>query len=155
MITVGEKKPMEKGNRYGKRERKVEDESNEAGVGKTEREREREKRKTCARFSLLVSHGLVFMNGFARGLRGIVLSLLPPLSRSLFPSRCLSLYPIGVSARASFSGGLLQTLTHRGSDNRRRPQIDRIARNRHRVPRRRRRRRHCRRLFALTRLIYH
>ena len=96
------------------------------------------------------------MNGFARGLRGIVLSLLPPLSLSLFPLAVFSLSLNGVSANVLLRG-LLQTLTYRASDNRRRPRIDRIARNRHRVRRRRRRRRrrHCCRLFALTRLVFY
>ena len=83
-------------------------------------ESENREKQARARFSLLVSHGLVFMNGFARGLRGIVLSLLPPLSLSLSLSLFLSLFAAVFSLSltgcqpASFSeGGLLQTLTHR------------------------------------------
>ena len=95
---------MEKGNRY-ERER-GEDESKEEGI---KREREKEREQTRARFSLLVSHGPVFMNGFARGLREIVLSLLPLLSRSLSlslpPSLPLSFpFLLGGCQPPSFSG---------------------------------------------------
>lgn len=73
--------------------------------GERQRETEREReRQTRARFSLLVSHGPVFMNGFARGLREIVLSLLPLLSRSLSLSPTVfSLSPRGCQP-PSFSG---------------------------------------------------
>lgn len=75
------------------------------------------------------------MNGFARGLREIVLSLLPLLSRSLSPSLPLSFpFLLGDVSHRPSPGGLLQTLTHRRNDNRRRPRIDRIARNHRHVP---------------------
>ena len=114
-ITPGGKNPMEKGNRY-ERER-GEDESKEEGI-KREREREKERereRQTRARFSLLVSHGPVFMNGFARGLREIVLSLLPLLSLSLSLSPSLSpavfsLSPRGMSATVLLREGYCKPL---------------------------------------------
>lgn len=95
---------MEKGNRYGEKEREREGEEGKMKVKKRGERRERE-RQTRARFSLLVSHGPVFMNGFARGLREIVLSLLPLLSRSLSPSLPLSFpFLLGGCQPPSFSG---------------------------------------------------
>ena len=101
---------MEKGNRYGKKREKAK----KMKVKKKGGEGEDREKQARARFSLLVSHGLVFMNGFARGLRGIVLSLLPSLSLSLFLSVAVFSLSLPGCQPASFSGGgLLQTLTHR------------------------------------------
>lgn len=54
---------------------------------------------------------------------------------ALSPSLPLSFpFLLGDVSHRPSPGGLLQTLTHRRNDNRRRPRIDRIARNHRHVP---------------------
>lgn len=103
------------------------------------------------------------MNGFARGLRGIVLSLLPLLSRALSLPLFLSPSPpaplavrlflalTGCQTPSFSEGGLLQTLTQSQRQWKAACESIVLPRNRHRV---RRRRRHCRRFSFFPRVSF-